>query len=85
MYKFQIFIVEAVVHHDLLQERDDLARGVLVRLGEVDVFQIQNQSPGGTRPIHSAFRAVHNRTKLAELLEYVNGRGLPVAVHHGHV
>lgn len=69
----------------LLQEGSQVAGPPLVRLGQVDVFQVEHQVLAVFRSEDSTCVGAEQHTGLTELLQHVTGRRLGTAVNHGHL
>lgn len=69
----------------LLQEGSQVAGPPLVRLGQVDVFQVEHQVLTVFRSEDSTRVGAEQHTGLTELLQHVTGRRLGTAVNHRHL
>ena len=83
--KVEVFVIESLVAHKLLQERNQLYGVVLVRLGQIDIFQVDDESLDLLRPVDSTVGIGGLRAHLVQLLNNVEGRSLSVAVDDGHL
>lgn len=79
------FICPLSIRLYLLQEGSQVAGPPLVRLGQVDVFQVEHQVLAVFRSEDSTRVGAEQHTGLAELLQHVTGRRLGTAVNHGHL
>mmetsp|Transcript_10834 Transcript_10834/g.24567 ORF Transcript_10834/g.24567 Transcript_10834/m.24567 type:complete len:634 (+) Transcript_10834:4457-6358(+) len=78
-------LVETAVRDKLLQEGNQLDCVVLVRLGQVEVLEVQNQPLAALGPVHTPRGGREQRAALRQLLDHVRGRGLRAAVDRGDV
>lgn len=67
----------------LLEESHQSAGSPLIKLGQVDVFQIQNESLTVFWPVYSASVGTDDHASLAQFLQKVPRGGLSAAVDRG--
>jgi hypothetical protein len=82
-HELQVVIVEAFIAHNLLEESNKLNGVVLIRLGQVDVLQVDNEALAVAWSIHFALGASRGATHLVQLLDHVERTGLRVTVDDG--
>ncbi len=71
--------------HYLLQECYELAGTPLVRLRQVYIFKVDNESLGVPGSIDTPSVGRDDHADLVQLLDYVSSRGLGTAVDDGHL
>ena len=69
----------------LLKECNKLTGSPFVRFGQVDIFEIENQSLTVLRSVHPARVRVQDHTGLTQLLQYVGGVSLGTTVYHSYL
>ena len=78
----EVCVVEALVAHDLLEERDQLDCLILVWLWQVDVLDVDDQSLALLWTVDTTLRVGGLRAHLIELLNHSEGGGLGITVDH---
>eukprot|EP00965_Chrysotila_dentata_P228879 6196860-Pleurochrysis_carterae.AAC.2 len=80
----EVLVVKPVVRDDLLQERDELGRLILVGLGQVDVLKVQHDPRRVLWPEDATRLGLRHCARLRELVDDVRRQRLRRAVDHRH-
>lgn len=73
--ELEVFVIEAAERLNLLQERDEHARVVLIGPWEVDVLEVEHQAFAISRSVDPSLRGAEKAARLGHLQFWVSWFG----------
>ena len=80
--KIEVRIVETLIAHNLLQEGNELNWFIFVRLGQIDVLQVDDQSLTLFGSVDTPLRIGRLGTHLVKFLDHLESRSLRIAMNN---